>query len=164
MDSIQTIVEEEITDCSVEELPKVEEKVQPKQKSLRSQKVGRPTEYRTDPDQLLTAIFEQTVIRRETLDREIRDLQRQHDRDTFQLVQQLHHERLACDWLTYSAETLLDRSLSDGERRATTREILRLEQGGYVEGQGRRLSSVRLTPEGIERVKSHLEKKQAAGK
>ena len=125
--------------------------------------MARPREYAVDPDQLLRAIHRQTILRRLELDQEIETLQTHRSRDNFFTVQQLHRERSLSDWLTYRAEDLVDGPVSDGLRRAVTREVLRLEAAGLVEGQGRRLSAVRLTPEGVSRVK-HLEKKQAAAK
>ena len=120
--------------------------------------MARPREYDVDPDGLLQAIHRQTIHRRLELDQQITELHKSFDRDSGNLAQQLHQERVLSDWTPYRAEALVEGPVDDGLRRAVCREVRRLEQDGYVRGDGQRLAWVQLTKQGIERV----EKKQAA--
>ena len=123
--------------------------------------MARPILYQTDPDQLLRRIFELTHGRKAELQRQMDELRHTYDRDTCSTIQQLHQEKLRCDWLVYRAEELVDGPVSDGYRRAITREVLRLEQDGSIRGDGKRLAYVQLTEAGVERVEA-LAKKEAA--
>ena len=114
--------------------------------------MGRPREYFVDPDEVLAAIYQQTIVKSRELDTEIKRLQKKYDRDNFTTIQSLHRDRLFSDWAPYSAGSLVDGPVSDGMRRAITREVLSLEQAGLIRGDGKRLAYVQLTDAGIDRV------------
>ncbi len=120
--------------------------------------MARPKTYHVDPSELLRAIHGLTIIRHQELDDEIRRLQAEHDPDNFSHVQQLHQERLRCDWLVYQASSLVDGPVDDGRRRAITRVVLELERDGFIRGDGKRLSHVQLTDTGLQRVQEAIGK------